>query len=144
MNSEQEELYIRYWEANREREGKFVTQLLFGIPIGLLFSVPVFVILISAKIWYKRADMAANSSLSPALLIIAVGLIASFVAVIYKRHQWDMKEQQYLEFKARAENRAKNEVEPGEGIIIPGNISIQGNSRSTDHSGEIDDIKSQP
>jgi hypothetical protein len=109
MNSEQEDLYIKYWEANREREGRLITQLLFGIPVGILFSVPVFVILLSAKLWYKRADMAANSTLSPALLITAVGLIAGFVAVIYKRHQWDMKEQQYLEFKARAEKRIRNQ-----------------------------------
>jgi hypothetical protein len=105
MDSEQERLYIEYWEANREREGRLMTQLLFGIPIGILFSLPVLIILISAKLWYKRADMAANSGLSPALLITAVILIAGFVAVIYKRHQWDMKEQQYLEFKARAVQR---------------------------------------
>ena len=114
MNSEQERLYIEYWEANREREGRLSTQLLFGIPVGILFSVPVLLILISAKLWYKRADMAASSGLSPMLLITAVVLIAGFVAVIYKRHQWDMKEQQYLEFKARAEKRSGN-IKAGNG-----------------------------
>jgi len=110
MDSEQERLFIQYWEANREREGKLLTQLLFGIPVGMLFSLPVLVILISAKLWYKRADMEANSSLSPVVLISAVVIIAGFVAVFYKRHQWDMKEQQYLEFKARQENRDKTEA----------------------------------
>ncbi len=100
MDNEQRQHFVEYWEANREHEGKLSTQLLFGIPVGLLFAVPVLVILISAKLWYKRADMAANTQLSPALIIIAVVVIAAFVAVIYKRHQWDMKEQQYLEFKA--------------------------------------------
>ena len=140
MNSEQEQLYIEYWEANREREGKLSTQLLYGIPIGILFSVPVLVILVSAKLWYKRADMAANSSLSPVLLISAVGLIAGFVAVIYKRHQWDMKEQQYLEFKARAENRINQEKinasgsKAGEGEVarIPSSSNIQGDSSQHD------------
>ena len=110
MDSEQERLFIQYWEANREREGKLLTQLLFGIPVGMLFSLPVLVILISAKLWYKRADMEANSSLNPIVLISAVVIIAGFVAVFYKRHQWDMKEQQYLEFKARQENRDKTEA----------------------------------
>lgn len=136
MNSEQERLYIEYWEANREREGKLITQLLFGIPVGILFSVPVLVILVSARLWYKRADMAANSSLSPALLITAVGLIAGFVAVIYKRHQWDMKEQQYLEFKARAENRAKNEA--GNSVKAEG-LSLEKTEQSNaDRKGSIE------
>jgi hypothetical protein len=103
MTTEEERLYIEYWEANREREGKLSNQLLFGIPVGLLFSVPVLLLLFSARLWYKRADMAANSSSSPVLLVTAIGIIAAFVAVFYKRHQWDMKEQQYLEFKAKHE-----------------------------------------
>ncbi|RYY29640.1 MAG: hypothetical protein EOO04_06890 [Chitinophagaceae bacterium] len=107
MDNEQRRQFIAYWEANREREGKLSTQLLFGIPVGVLFAVPVLVIIISAKLWYKRADMAVNTQLSPLLIIIAVAAIAAFVAVIYKRHQWEMKEQQYLEFKAYLE---KNET----------------------------------
>ena len=112
MDNEQRQLFIDYWEANREREGRLSTQLLFGIPVGMLFSVPVLVILLSARLWYKRADMAANTQLSPTLIIIAVAVIAAFVAVIYKRHQWDMKEQQYLEFKAYLDkNENRDDVE---------------------------------
>jgi hypothetical protein len=111
INSEKEQLFIEYWEANREREGKLSTQLLVGIPVGILFSFPVLVILITAKLWYKRADMAANAMMSPAVLVIAVLIISGFVAVIYKRHQWDMKEQQYLEFKARRDQRGSAEPE---------------------------------
>jgi type VI protein secretion system component VasK len=112
MSTEQEQLYIDYWEANREKQGKLATQLLFGIPIGILFSVPVLIVLLTARLWFKRADMVANSQLSPIVLIAAVALIAAFVAVIYKRHQWEMKEQQYLEFKARQAQR-KHQLPPG-------------------------------
>jgi chromate transport protein ChrA len=110
MDSEQRQRYIEYWEMNREREGKLSTQLLFGIPVGMLFAVPVMVIMFTARLWYKRADMAANAKLSPLLLIIAVVIIAGFVAVIYKRHQWDMKEQQYLAFKAQQEKEDKSDA----------------------------------
>lgn len=110
MDSEQERLFIEYWEAIREREGRISTQLLSGIPVGVLFAFPVLVILLTAKFWYKRADMAANAMMSPAVLVIGVLLISGFVAVIYKRHQWDMKEQQYLEFKARRDQRNNNEA----------------------------------
>jgi Tfp pilus assembly protein PilN len=47
--------------------------------------------------------MEANSQSSPLVLMIAIICIAVFVGVFYKRHQWEMKEQQYLEFKAKEE-----------------------------------------
>ena len=76
-------------------------QLLAGIPMGFLFSLPVFLILYSGRFWYKRADMVANTRLNPLILIIAIFLITVFIAVFYKRQQWDRKEQQYLELKAK-------------------------------------------
>lgn len=92
---------MEYWEANRERERKVNYQLLVGLPIGLLFAVPVLLLLFSGRFWYKRAEMVANTMASPVILIIAVLAISIFVAIFYKRHQWEMKEQQYLELKAR-------------------------------------------
>lgn len=65
--------------------------------------MPVLFLLFSGRFWYKRADMIANSELSPAVLIAGIVLITGFVAVFYKHHQWEMKEQQYLELKARQE-----------------------------------------
>src|SRR5687768_8682526 len=101
MLNEQEKAFVRYWEANRLNEKKFARQLLVGIPVGLLFSLPVFLILFSGRFWYKRADMLANTKLNPWVLIVAIFLITAFVAVFYKRQQWDRKEQQYLELKAK-------------------------------------------
>jgi hypothetical protein len=101
MLNEQEKAFVRYWEANRMNERKIMRQLLVGIPVGLLFALPVFLILYSGRFWYKRADMVANTRLNPLVLMIAIFLITVFVAVFYKRQQWDRKEQQYLELKAK-------------------------------------------
>lgn len=101
MMEEKEIQFIKYWEANRLHEKKIRTQLLVGIPVGLLFALPIFIIVFSSRFWYKRADMVVNSSLSPWTLIIAVFIIVVFVAVFHKRHQWEMKEQQYQELKAK-------------------------------------------
>jgi hypothetical protein len=110
MLTEREREFLRYWEANRLQEKKVYKQLLIGLPIGLLFAVPVLLILFSGKLWYKRADMVANST-NPVVLIIAVIAIAVFMAIFYKRHQWDMREQQYQELKAREHD----ETEAGAG-----------------------------
>lgn len=103
MLNEREQQFIQYWEANREREKQWQYQLLAGIPIGLLFAVPVLAIVFTGKLWYKRADMAMNTMTSPYILVAAVFVITVFVSIFYKRHQWDMKEQQYQQLKAREE-----------------------------------------
>ena len=102
---ERERLFVEYWEARRLKEKSLLYQVLTGLPIGLLFGIPIILVLFSGRYWYKRADMVANSELSTVILMIAILLIAVFVAVIYKRHQWEMKEQQYLEIKARERQR---------------------------------------
>ena len=98
---ERERLFVEYWDARRLKEKSLLYQVLTGLPIGLLFGIPIILVLFSGRFWYKRADMVANSESSTIILMIAILLIALFVAVIYKRHQWEMKEQQYLEIKAR-------------------------------------------
>ena len=104
MLDQKEKLFIQYWEMNREKERNLLYQVLTGLPIGLLFALPIIFILFTGRYWFKRADMVANAELSPVLLVSAVLIIATFVAVLYKRHRWDMKEQQYKELKVK-ENR---------------------------------------
>jgi hypothetical protein len=101
MLDEREKLFVEYWEVNRLKEKSIIYQVLTGLPVGLLFALPIIFLLFSSRYWYKRADMEANAELSPVVLIIAVFMIAVFVAVLYKRHIWERKEQQYLELKAK-------------------------------------------
>ena len=101
MLDEKERLFVDYWSVNRVKERRIGYHLLTGLPVGLLFSLPIIFILFTGRYWYKRADTEASSQLSLGLLIVAVVVIAVFVAVVYKRHQWEMKEQQYLELKAK-------------------------------------------
>jgi hypothetical protein len=97
--NENEIAFMRYWEQNRLKERKILNQLLVGLPLGVLFGMPVLVNLFLG--WYKRANMEANTELSPAVLLTAILLIIVFVAIFSRRHKWDMKEQYYLELKAR-------------------------------------------
>ncbi|WP_315822530.1 hypothetical protein [Paraflavitalea speifideaquila] len=107
MLNDREKQFIQYWEANRLRDQKWQTQLLAGIPMGLIFSLPVLAIIFTGKLWYKRADMAMNTMMNPYVLIIAVFVITVFVSIFYKRHQWDQKEQYYRQLKARQELEEK-------------------------------------
>lgn len=101
MLDTKEKLFVDYWELRRLVEKRLVYQLMTGLPVGLLFSLPILFILFTGRYWFKRADMIANSQMSPVLLVVAVLIISAFVAVFYKRHQWEMKEQQYRELMER-------------------------------------------
>lgn len=107
MLTEREKQFIQYWEAVRERDSRWQQQLLAGIPVGLLFALPVLAIVFTGKLWYKRADMAMNTMMNPYVLIVAVFVITVFVAIFYKRHQWDQKDQYYRQLKAREEQDAR-------------------------------------
>jgi len=106
MLTDDEKRFVEFWEKRRLIEKSFVYQLLTGLPIGLLFSVPIILILFTGRWWYKRADMVANSELNPWLLIVGVFLIALFVAIFHKRRQWEMREEQYQQLRSKHNNPA--------------------------------------
>ena len=100
MLTQREKDFILYWEANRLRRKKIFRQFLIGIPIGLLFVIPIVINFSSG--WYRRADMEANSpDFNPMVLFVALLLIVGFTAIFYQRHKWDQYEQHYQELKAR-------------------------------------------
>ena len=109
MLSDDENKFIIYWQERREIEKKTVKQWLVGLPLGLLFGIPIIINFFSG--WYKRATMDLNSQISnhefnPLVIIIAFLLIVSFVAIFSKRHKWEMHEQKYRELIARKEKES--------------------------------------
>ena len=102
MLTQHEKDFLIYWEKNRDKEKKISRQLLFGLPLGLLISAGI---LLSINIpWYERADMVANTSLNPYILILAIVGITTFTAIFYKKYQWEMKEQRYRELLFKKES----------------------------------------
>lgn len=101
MLSEDDRLFLQYWSANREKEKRSFRQLLIGLPLGLIFALPILINFLSG--WYKRAAMIRNSSFNPTVLLIAIAIIACFFAIFNKKHQWDMREQRYKELKIKEE-----------------------------------------
>jgi uncharacterized membrane protein len=76
-------------------------QLLFGLPYGILFSIPILVNFLLGRFWYKRADAVGLSQFNPIVLVFAVLLISIFIAVLNRKFRWEKLENQYLELKAR-------------------------------------------
>ncbi|HVY74041.1 MAG TPA: hypothetical protein VG890_04380 [Puia sp.] len=109
MLTEEEESFIRYWEANRDRQKKTFRQFLLGIPLALLFVIPILINLFSG--WYKRADMELRTGgINPGVLLFAILGIVVFIAVFSRKFQWDQREQRYrelLEKKRKLESSEK-------------------------------------
>ncbi|MEO0000206.1 MAG: hypothetical protein RL766_252 [Bacteroidota bacterium] len=99
--SPDEEKFMTYWEANRDKESRLSIQLLFGLPYGILFSIPILVNFLLGRFWYKRADAVGLSQFNPIVLVFAVLLISIFIAVLNRKFRWEKLENQYLELKAR-------------------------------------------
>ena len=99
--SEEERKFLVYWEQQRLKDKRLTNQLMIGLPIGILFSIPILINFFMGKFWYKRADAVGVSQFSPTVLVIAVLLITVFVALLNRRFRWERLEQQYLELKAK-------------------------------------------
>ena len=104
MMTEEEEKFLVYWKNNREKKTTVLSQLYFGLPLGLLIGVGIVLNYISG--WYTRATMVANSQSTPLVLVLALILIIIFCSIFYRRFRWDMNEQRFLElsYKKKLEN----------------------------------------
>jgi H+/gluconate symporter-like permease len=108
MLNKEEEAFINYWKANRDKQKKIFRQFLLGIPLALLFVIPIAINFFSG--WYKRAVMETNSTeFSPGVLLLALILIVAFIAVFSRKFKWDQYEQRYRELLAREEKQKENE-----------------------------------
>ena len=99
--SEDEKKFLVYWENNRDKQKKLTYQLMVGLPLGVLFALPILINFLMARFWYKRADSVGVSQFNPMVLIVAVVLIAVFIGVFNKKLKWDRHEQLYRELKAK-------------------------------------------
>ena len=109
MLTPQEEQFIQYWQQNRDREKKLFRQLLIGLPSGMLLAIGIVASVVTGQ-WYQRADMVANSELNPNVLIIAVLAIIVFIAIFYKKFQWEQKEQLYKELLSKKEKEQSSSL----------------------------------
>jgi len=106
MLSEKERAYISYWQDNRDKQKKNTVQFIIGLSVGL--SIGAATISLLASGWYIRANMEANSKLNPTVLAVIIISIAVFMAYMYRRHKWEMQEQQYLELLAKKRKEEKS------------------------------------
>ena len=105
MLTKDEILFLEYWEKRREKEKQFFRQLVTGLPMGLVFALPVLLVVIFHG-WYKNMIYISDSQII--VIIIGVLCVAIFFSIFRGKFKWESNEQLYkeLKFKEKQDNAA--------------------------------------
>jgi hypothetical protein len=112
MLLEKEKQFILHWQKVRETEGTFRHKLLSGLPMAILFGLPIILLMVVVKIfipnWYMKAEKKETGIMVPewtqsfAKVMIAV----LFYAYFRKHFKWEMNEQLFKELKYKEKKEA--------------------------------------
>ena len=103
MFSKKETDFMEHWEMVREKESHFLSKLGRGLPMAMLFGLPIILSLVAVYLlspeWYAKISQAASGVLGT--LIVAVVITIFFFSYFRMHFKWEMNEQLYLELKSR-------------------------------------------
>jgi len=103
MFSQKETEFMQHWEMVRKKESHFLSKLGRGLPMAMVFGLPIILTLIAVYFllpeWYTKVSSAASGVLGT--LILAVSIIIIFFSYFRMHFKWEMNEQLYLELKSR-------------------------------------------
>ncbi len=105
MLTEKEKEFLDYWERNREREGSTIGKILKGLPMSLLFALPILLFIVVVRIWLPDWYMKISGT-SPGMFItttFAVLIIIFFYAFFRMHFKWENNEQVYKILKLKQE-----------------------------------------
>ena len=103
MLSERETQFIQYWEQVREKQNSFLSKMLGGLPMALIFALPILLFLAVVNIffpeWYTKVSDVSQGSL--VMVVIAVFICVLFFSYFRMQFKWERNEQYYKELKSK-------------------------------------------
>ena len=104
MLSEKDQHFIKYWEKEREGYNTLSSKILRGLPVAMLFNLPVLVLILVVYLffpeWYTK--ISGTSQGAYITVVIAIILCTLFFAYFRMHYKWEMNEQLYKELKNKA------------------------------------------
>lgn len=101
MITETERNFMQHWETVREPHGQFMSKLMRGLPMAMLFGFPIVLSLLAvrlfAKDWYMKLSKTSSGTFMT--VVLAMFIIIVFYAFFRMHHKWEMNEQLYQELK---------------------------------------------
>jgi len=114
MITEKEIAFLRYWERNKESENSFLSKLIRGLPMALVFGLPIILFVVVVKLflpeWYMK--IAGSSASAFVTAVVAMVIVIVFYAYFRMQFKWEMNEQLYKELKSKEnkENKINNQT----------------------------------
>jgi len=104
MLSEKDKEFMRYWEKERERNNSIGARVLNGLPMAVLFCVPILlfitVVYLFLPEWYTLVSNTLAGSMTT--IVIAIIIVVLFFSYFRMQFKWEMNEQLYRELKHKA------------------------------------------
>lgn len=105
MITDKDRQFIVYWEAERDKLNTVKAKLLNGLPMAVLFSLPVLLLLFVIQLyfpdWYTKISNTTPGTFVS--IIIALFISILFFAYFRMHYKWEMNEQHYRELKGKAD-----------------------------------------
>ena len=103
MLSEKDKQFMRYWEKERLKQNTFVSKILRGLPMALIFCLPILLFIVAVYLffpeWYMRISGTSQGTFIT--IIIAVFICILFFPYFRMHYKWEMNEQLYNELKSK-------------------------------------------
>jgi len=103
MLTDKEAQFVRYWEEVREPESTFTRKLLGGLPMALLFYLPMPLFILAVYLfmpeWYTKISNRLPGSIW--VIMIAIFIAILFYSFFRMHFKWEMNEQYFMELKHR-------------------------------------------
>lgn len=101
MLSEKQNNFILYWESVREKESNFARKLSGGLPMAMIFGLPIILSVVVVYLFFPDWYMKISNTTSGSFVVIVVAVIIAILFFSYFRmhFKWEMNEQLYLELK---------------------------------------------
>ena len=111
MITEKDKAFLRYWDQNRDFENTFKRKLSGGLPMAILFGLPIILLIVVIRIflpdWYMKISSTSSGMFFTA--VVAMIVVVLFYAYFRMQYKWEMNEQLYQELKSK-ENKSINKT----------------------------------
>ena len=103
MLSEKQNNFILYWESVRERESNFIRKLYGGLPMALIFGLPIILFVVVVYLFFPDWYMKISGTSGGTFMVVVIAVIISilFFSFFRMHFKWEQNEQLYLELKHR-------------------------------------------
>lgn len=110
MLTEKETKFLRYWEQNRAKESTVISKISRGLPMAVLFALPILLLVVAVWIYFPDWYMKISKT-TPGMFITTIfamfGVIL-FYSFFRMQFKWESNEQLYHEMKIKEDASNKN------------------------------------